>query len=497
MADGSANSRTVQTFWISIGGFFSYGFGIISSMILSRYFNKPDYGTYKQVLYVYNTLLMVFTLGLPSSFSYFLPRIDKTQAKDLIKKITNIFFILGSIFSILLFSFSSQIAVILKNPDLGLAIRIFSPVPFLMLPTMGLEGILASFNRGKYVALYTVSTRLFMLLCVALPVVIFNGGYISAIIGFLVSSFISFLLALYLKYLPTREYHSEKCTISSKEIFKYSLPLLYASVWGIIINSSDQFFISRYFGKDVFAEFSNGFIELPFVGMITSACGTVLFPLFSKIDGAKLDPCSTIFPVWKSVFEKTAKLIYPLLAFFWFFAIEIMAVLYGAKYSTSGNYFRLKLIVNCFTLIQFSPVILAIGKTRIYANIHMFSALLLVPFEFIFAEFTSNVYAICVVSVVCQIGRIFAMLAVISRYFNVRIVDLFPLRLICKIFIPSIIFLFFLHKIQFQFSLLLNLLLYFCCYMIFYYILSKIEHIRYTDIFRPLLCYVGVYKENN
>src|SRR5690554_7812014 len=86
------NNNTVQASWIAIGSLFSFGFGIVSSMILSRYFLKEDYGTYKQVLYVYSTMLTVFTLRLPKAFSYFLPRVDENQAKSLIKKITNLFF---------------------------------------------------------------------------------------------------------------------------------------------------------------------------------------------------------------------------------------------------------------------------------------------------------------------------------------------------------------------------------------------------------------------
>ena len=59
----TSNSR--QAMWVAVGQFSAFAIGIISPMILSRYFSKGDYGTYKQVMYVYNTLLIVFTLGLP------------------------------------------------------------------------------------------------------------------------------------------------------------------------------------------------------------------------------------------------------------------------------------------------------------------------------------------------------------------------------------------------------------------------------------------------
>jgi hypothetical protein len=38
------------------------------------------------------------------------------------------------------------------------------------------------------------------------------------------------------------------------------------------------------FGAEVFAEFSNGFIDIPFVGMVTGAASArILMPMFSKM----------------------------------------------------------------------------------------------------------------------------------------------------------------------------------------------------------------------
>ncbi len=485
----SNNSNTVQAFWIALGSLFSFGFAIVSSMILSRYFPKEDYGTYKQVLYVYTTLLTVFTLGLPKAFSFFLPRVENNQSKDLIKKITNIFFILGGFFSVFLFLFASQIAIFLKNPDLTLALKIFSPVPFLMLPTMGLEGILATFRKTKFLAMYDVITRLFMLFCVAIPVVFFDGGYIEAIIGFVIASFVSFLLALYFKYYPVKKYGNEKCNISYKEIFKFSLPLLYASLWGIIISSADQFFISRYFGSKVFAEFSNGAMELPFVGMIVGATSTVLSPIFSRMSHEKLDPQKEIFPIWKSVFEKSALLIYPLVIYFWFFADVLMVVLYGQQYEESSVYFKIKVIVNFFTIIAYAPLIINIGKVKYYSDVHMYGAFILIIFEYLSILIFNSPYAISVVSLVCQIGRIFFMLFMVANFFNMKLYQLFQLGLIFKIICPSVVILsleyYFLIN-YFQFSHVLTLLVSFPIYGVVFYLFGIFIKLDYIIIIKPL-----------
>ena len=434
-------NNTKQAAWVAVGSLCSFGFTIVSSMILSRYFNKADYGTYKQVMYVYSTLLTIFTLGLPRAFSYFLPRVDLSQSKSLIRKITNLFFLLGGIFSLLLFVFAPQIAAFLKNPDLVKALKVFAIVPFLLLPTMGLDGILATFKQTKFLAFYNILTNVFKLLCVALPVMIWDLGYVEALWGFVAASFVTFLLALYLKFYPVRKQANEKCSISYKEIFKFSIPLLTASLWGILINSADQFFISRYFGNEVFADFSNGSMELPFVGMITGACATVLSPIFSRMSHEKVDPKKEIYPLWMSVFEKTAKLIYPIVIYCMVFADVAMAVLYGQKYVTSDNYFRIKLIANFFTLIVYGPLIINIGKVKYYSRVHMVTAIVVVALEFISVKTIHSPYAISWISVLCHVGKIFAMLFMVTKFFGVKFHQLFPLKLIGQILIPSAVLL--------------------------------------------------------
>lgn len=485
----SNTSNTQQAFWVGIGSLFSFGFTIVSSMILSRYFDKGDYGTYKQVLYVYHTLLTVFTLGLPKAFSYYLPRVPLNEAKNLISKITNLFYLLGGIFSLILFVFSPQIALFLKNPDLSLAIKIFSPVPLLMLPTMGLESILATYRKTQFITIYTISTRIFTLLCVVLPVIIFKGTYIHAIIGFVIASVLTFALAIYFKFLPVRHEANDKSNISYNEIFRFSLPLLYASLWGMLIGSADQFFISRYFGNEVFADFSNGSMELPFVGMIVGAGATVLSPLFSKQVHEKADVKKEILPLWISVFEKSAKIIYPLVLFFWFFADIVMVVLYGVQYENSGIYFRIKLLVNFFTIISYVGLIMAINANKFYANVHLLHAIILIGLEFLSVKLFYSPYLITAISVSCRIGNTIAMLMFIAGYFNVKLIDLFPVKLIGKIVFPSIFFLlgirFLLDKLL-QSEGLLILIMGFIIYVLVYFLWSLCIKIDYITIVNPL-----------
>jgi O-antigen/teichoic acid export membrane protein len=485
-----SNSSTVQAFWVAIGSVISYGFILLTSMILSRYFTKGDYGTYKQVMYVYSTLLIVFTVGLPRAYSYFLPRVALTEVKDTVDKITYLFFFLGILFSTLLYFGSSMIAVFLKNPDLGYAIKLFSLVPFFMLPTMGVDGILAAFKKSKHIAIYKGLSSFFQLVCVAVPVIFFNGTYVSAILGFTVSSLLICIIALYLKNMPVRSEKKLKSSIKYKDILRFSLPLLYASIWGIIMSSADQFFISNYFGKEVFAEFSNGWMDLPFVSMIVGATSIVLLPVFSKIINENESADVQIKPIWESAFEKTVKLIYPLLMYCMVFSGIIMVVLYGQNYANSGMYFRLKLLVNLFNLVAFSPLMLAIGATRYYAKVVAYGAIITIILEFIFVHISTNPFGIAVISVMSSIGVVLFWLHFIAKFLKISIVDLFPLKLIFKIVLISLPILLLLYYVLVKLLLLNNMLtlvISLGIYGISFLFISKKMNIDYTSMIKVIL----------
>src|SRR5690606_12911857 len=171
-------------------------------------------------------------------------------------------------------------------------------------------------------------------------VVFFQGDVNSAILGFTIASILCFLTALYLKYYPIRHYSKQKSPVSYREVFDYTLPIMGASIWGIIISSADQFFISRYFGNEVFAEFANGSMEIPFVGMIIASTATVLSPVFARqVHENGGNSKNDIMALWRSVLGKTIKLIYPLVAFCFCFADIIMMILFGEEYHNSGIYF--------------------------------------------------------------------------------------------------------------------------------------------------------------
>lgn len=476
-------NNTKQAAWVAIGSLFSFAVGIISPMILSRYFTVGDYGTYKQVMYVYTTLLSVFTLGLPKAYAYFLPKHPYEESKAIINKITILFLILGGVFSLTLFLGSEPIARFLDNPDLTTALKVFSPVPLFLLPSMGLEGIFATYKKTQYLALYTIITKIITILFTVLPVIFFNGNYIYALIGFDIASILTCTTALILRAQPVKNYPAHNTVLSYREILNFSIPLLFASIWGMLYNSANQFFISRYYGKETFAMFANGFTELPFLGMVIGSISTVLLPVFSRMEkGVGLS--GNMVTIWNSAILKSAKILFPISVFCIFMARLVMICLYGVQYEDSTIYFQIKSLYGLFYIVPFAPLLIAMGRTKEYSNVTMYFTLALITIEFLCVKFLDSPLYIAIASESCSIAKCIIFFILIVKLSSRKITDVLPIKQLILVLITSVVASIPVYLITKclewnKFVLLFFDVFIFC---VFYYVFCWIGKITYRDI---------------
>jgi O-antigen/teichoic acid export membrane protein len=486
-----------QAFWVGMGSLSSFALSIVSAAILARYFNKTEYGTYKQILFVYNSLLLVFTAGLPRVFSYYLPRYTLEQGKDIVIKVSKVLFICGLALALFLFGFSGIIAGLLKNPELSIGLKYFAIIPIFFLPTLGIEGIFSTYKKTIYIAIYNTLSRLLMLLFIVTPVVLFHGSYLNAIYGWIAVSIITFIMAFKFKNIPFKGVTNQKSAIRMKEIFSYSIPIATASLAGIAIKSADQFYISRYFGAEVFAEYSNGFIQIPFVGMVTSATSMVLMPQFSKIIHENTG-IEELLKLWRNALIKSASLIFPMVIFFFFTAKDCMVLLYSKLYSNSAIYFQIAMTLNLFNIIIFAPLLLALGETRFYARIHFASASIIWLFGFIFVKTFNSPISIAILSVSNSVLLVIFALIKSSKILHSSVKQLIPLKNFFIIILTSSLIMAFTSSL-FQLSFpsspsgLKLIILVIIFSILLFSISSRFKIIDYQWIIKPIINNIKMY----
>ena len=432
------SGNTVQAFWVGLGTIGQILLSLVSAMVLSRYFDKVEYGTYKQVLFIYSSFLVIFNAGLPKVYAYYLPKYSRSEGKNIVTKINTLLFLLGVFFSIILYFGASIFADVLKNEALKEGVRIFSVVPMLILPTLGIKGIFASYRQTQYLAIYMAVTKLLMLICIITPVIFWETSLRAALYGWVSAASLSLFFAMFLQTIPFRGVKTEKTDLDIQTILLYSLPIVWASIAGMAIKAADQFYISRYFGSEVFAEFSNGFMNLPFVGFITGAASVVLMPIFSKLN-SEPDKKEEIIDKWKSTLFKSALLIFPITFFFIFFAEPIVLLLFGEKYFNSIFYFQIASGLNFFRIIIFAPLILALGESSYYAKVHILIGVSAWIGGYIIIEFIRYPEAIAVFSILNSIILVTLLLSKSAKILEVSLVYLLPIKGMFLVLIHSLL----------------------------------------------------------
>lgn len=433
-------SNTQQALWLALSSFSTLALSFVSSAILSRYFDKVEYGTYKQILYVYVTLQTIFTIGLPSVFSYFIPRYSIEEGKFFVNRINRVFILLGAVFSLVLYFSSDYIAHLLKNDELSVGLKIFSIFPLFTLPSLGVEGLYVALKKTREIALYKVINRLLMLACIVYPVIFLNGGYKEAIIGWGIASFFVFLYAMYMKSKPYFKVSKLRIVNFYSTVFNYSIPLMAASLVGFFIASSNQFFISRYYGVEKFAEYANGFISMPLIGMIGGSIKAVLLPLFSKAQHE--NKLKDAVRSYDSAVLKSITLVFPLILFCVVFATDIVQFVYGDLYKNSGIYFRASLIRDLFKVLPYLAVLLATGHSRIYFKSHLLSAFLLLLLSYFLVKLSFEPITIVYLFISIEVVRHIYLLVFIKKNEEITLVPLKLLKKILFIFIHVSVILF-------------------------------------------------------
>lgn len=483
---------TVQALWLSLASLMSMSVGIVTSMVLSRLLDQTEYGTYRQVIYVYYTLLMVFSLGLPKAYSYFLARMPLSEGRAAVRKINLLFICLASAFSALLFFGAGWIAQLLGNPLLEDNLKYFSVTPMLLMPVLGVENILTVYGMSEKVVLYTVISRSFTILCTVLSVVFVGATASVAVCGFVLSSAATCAVGLRLSYLPFRGTVQKDSGLGLKEIFRFSWPVFTSGIYGFVISSASQFFVSRYFGVGDFAVFANGYHELPFAGMIFSATSSVLLPKFSKMSREGV-PSAGFMDLWKSVVFKSLAIIWPLSVFSCIFADDIICFMYGDAYAASADLFRIVTLVSLVRIVPGSAIMLALGKGREFSRAHLFTAVSLVSLDALCVRYFPSLTGIAFISTFTTCMCIIIIMRVIVRSLGASLADVMPWDDVLKMFAAASAAgacSFFAVSVIGLTHHLANVVIGFVLFMPLYFLVAHLSGVDYQSLSAPVVSYL-------
>lgn len=351
-----------NTIGLILFNIFNTGAQFLLVIILSRYFNKEDYATFRQLFLPSEIIAPLLGLGLSSSIFYFYPRYSN-KLKLLISSLTLVL-ISCLIFELLLVcGLDEIISISFKNESL---LKYFYYLGFFSFFSLSNTILYSYFILENKVRVNIIVNFIFnFLLLVFLFILVTNTKNIEGAILLRTLIYgVSFITMLIMsKPFKRFQYSLDEFLSDLRTIFIYSFPISLSLLLGVISYQIDKIIVSSFCSTGEYAMYVNGAFEIPVIAIVTSSIAGASFGLFTQFCKEKqFDKANDLF---NRISLASAIIIFPCFIFLFFYSKETIILIFGKKYIESYFVFEVYLLLLPIRIIQYGNVLIALGKTNV------------------------------------------------------------------------------------------------------------------------------------
>ncbi len=355
-----------------------------TKVLIIRATTKEELGIYSIVIAVAGVLSLLANLGIqegvPRYISLFLGDAKKSEAKAISRTAIITGFISGTAFLLFLFLFAGLISrYVFYKPELRIPLVIISFFIPLSVISNNIVGILRGYNIiYPRVFFADIGQPFFFLLLLGL-FFIMKLPFTSIFYAYTISMLLVLLSigAHYLKRIGFSQPRSEVITHGhSRELIKFSAPLLMSSVAGLVLAWCDTLMLGRYASAEEVGLYN---ISISLARLLTFPLGALEFvylpiagELYIKKQYSELGRTYQVLTKWN--FLATLPIFFVL----FFFPEMTITFLFGARFLDSST--ALRILSFCFLFHAFlganGLLLIIMNKTKALMNISIFGLLL-------------------------------------------------------------------------------------------------------------------------
>jgi len=361
--------RTVTI--VSLGQFSNAFQKVALSVVLARVLTTHDYGTYRQVWLFFGLVSQLFILGVPGSLLYFIPQLDNSGQKTIALQSILLLATIGLLFGCVIWLSAAFVAQRFNNPELSGYLRIFSIYPLLALPAASLNNLLIASGRPTHSAIFSWTQAILFVGLTSIPALLgmplvtilwtINGYALALLLIVIATS-----LWLYRGYPVFWDIKLIRSQLA------YSIPLGLSGSLGSVTKQLDRLVVSLSVSSPaLFAVYTNGAFEIPFIGLITGSLMTVLVPEFVRLqEDGKVT--ARAWQLWNRATEKTALFLFPICISLLIFSRETMVLLFSEKYASSALIFAIYILILPARIGQYGTLLRALGRSDVILWLSIF-----------------------------------------------------------------------------------------------------------------------------
>ena len=341
-------------------------------LALARRFRQDEYGTYKLLLLVANTLGYVLPMGMAQSLYYFVPRLSARRAL----LCQTLLFLLGAGLLALagVNALSPWLARALNNPALeGDAPRL-GLYMLGLLGSMPLEIVLTARGQISLAALTYLASDLLKAAAMVLPALL--GWGLDGVLDGLCAFAIARLIACWLALGRGEAGPAFDRAVLARQL-RYALPFGAAMLLSVPQGYFHQFLVSARLDAASFAVYSVGLLQLPVIDLLYTPTTEMLMIRIAELERAGAPQAAAA--VFREAMAHLALAFVPLTALLLAVAPELVFALFTARYAAAVPIFRVASLGVLLACLPVDGALRARDQTRHLFASYLLKAALTVP----------------------------------------------------------------------------------------------------------------------
>ena len=328
-----------------------------------RVFNRTDFGTWKQFIWLVRFIVPFLYFGLPDSYRYF-SAIDKHNYKFHFFSILALLIVIYLILQILYFTGALDIVVLLTKNEKFNSILIYFPLLVLLSSLKFINRINAIFlQKTNTIILANILFSFFFVLIIVIGLRLNTPFLILILLSWLVAEFIRLIYYFIANRLKISfPFWKRKFSITwVLKYFKYGIPYYLSTTIFLFFLNVDKTIVSVFAGVESFAVFSIAAVEIPFLPSVFTSVAQNLFPRLAEI--WPNNP-SDAFKLWFKAFQKVSYLIFPIVIVLLLISRPIFVFAYTEKYVAGLAVFRIYLLLSIWRTASYTILLNASGNPK-------------------------------------------------------------------------------------------------------------------------------------
>lgn len=334
---------------------------LLTNMLLSRLRTLTEYGTFSQILMVVNLIVAIFSLGLPNSINYFIPKSsDDDEKKEFLSNFFSANTVLSIVSGCLLVSCLPFICAYFKNNEITKFWFALAILPWCLIVQSSVSNLLIVYGKSNKLLLYNFISAL-LLFGAVLLVELLNLTFFHYMIFYICAEVILCLWVYVIAFKLAKGLVLSLNWNLLRTILVFSIPLGVASSISTLNSELDKFIIGKLMATEQVALYTNAAKELP-ISIIPSSFTAILMPHIVK--DMHDNKNSEAIKKWALGIEMGYIFVCFTSMVCISYAPQIMTILYSEKYLPGVQVFRIYSAVLLLRATYFGMILNCSGKTK-------------------------------------------------------------------------------------------------------------------------------------